>query len=291
MGITRPRQFDHFNELTRRLYGDVLRDLKLTDESIDAQDLHQLEDSLALVNDAIQHSDRFSTYSVEITPQGTVLTSNSDRAHLTVGIMPFLLHAKTRILDRMRELRSQEDLSSLREEVVENIADPSERERVESVFQAREEAGAEAKQRLAREAVETAAQEARLHHDIQERKERLDVEMRFRRSEIRRSYLQRDMIAGAVGPILLLGLAATIVTAMFNRVVVSGTVSDSFLLILGYFFGNATNQKQGAAGKKGGRKPARRSEPPAMPTVTITETPKPADSLPNAPSGGAAASA
>jgi hypothetical protein len=48
-----------------------------------------------------------------------------------------------------------------------------------------------------------------------------------------------------VGAALLVVLAATIIVAMFMKIEVSTLLSNSFLIILGYFFGQSTERRSG----------------------------------------------
>lgn len=49
--------------------------------------------------------------------------------------------------------------------------------------------------------------------------------------------LSRDSIAAIVGGLLLIGFAAAVIVAMFSDTEITDVVQNSFLLILGYFFG------------------------------------------------------
>ena len=62
------------------------------------------------------------------------------------------------------------------------------------------------------------------------------------RSEVWRSFLERESVATIVGAILLVTLTVTLVTAMFIGTAASDVVSSSFLLILGYFFGQTASR-------------------------------------------------
>jgi uncharacterized membrane protein len=76
---------------------------------------------------------------------------------------------------------------------------------------------------------------------------RLQLEIDERRSAIRRSWIERESIASIVGAFLLLTLGLTLVVAMFTGTAPTEVVTSGFLLILGYFFGQATS-RQAAGG-------------------------------------------
>jgi len=70
----------------------------------------------------------------------------------------------------------------------------------------------------------------------------LQVELQERKSAIYRSFLERESVASVVGALLLLGLGAALIVAMFTHTVTTEVVTNSFLLVLGYFFGQATTR-------------------------------------------------
>ena len=60
-----------------------------------------------------------------------------------------------------------------------------------------------------------------------------------RKAALVRLFLDRESVATTIGGILLLLLAIVLTVAMFTEVAASSVISNSFLLILGYFFGQA----------------------------------------------------
>ena len=71
------------------------------------------------------------------------------------------------------------------------------------------------------------------------------------RSDMYKSWFNRETVASAVGPIVMLSLVGALIIAMFTHTPIVPVVSDSFLLVLGYFFGNATAQGSLKAPKRG----------------------------------------
>ena len=78
--------------------------------------------------------------------------------------------------------------------------------------------------------------------EAKERDQRLQIELRERRSAIYRSFLERESVASVVGAFLLLALGVTLIIGMFTHVAASEIITSSFLLILGYFFGQASTR-------------------------------------------------
>ncbi len=76
---------------------------------------------------------------------------------------------------------------------------------------------------------------------------RLRVELQERRSEIYRRFLQRESVASIIGAFLLLALGVALIIGMFTETAPTEVVTNAFLLILGYFFGQATGRTEVAS--------------------------------------------
>ena len=73
---------------------------------------------------------------------------------------------------------------------------------------------------------------------------RLAVELKERKSAIYRSWLERESVASIIGALLLLSLGTALIISMFTHTIAPEIVTSSFLLILGYFFGQAGSSKR-----------------------------------------------
>ena len=78
--------------------------------------------------------------------------------------------------------------------------------------------------------------------EAKERELQLQIQIRERKAAIYRSFLERESVASVVGALLLLALAATLIIGMFTHVTAPDIVANAFLLILGYFFGQAATR-------------------------------------------------
>jgi hypothetical protein len=225
-------------KVAEAVFGEQLAALGLGVGQIETQGIDELQASLERVNDAIGHPEAFGSYGVAFTAKaGTVsavLAGSNTDATVTVGVLPLLLQRKKLILERIATLRPEEQLASVREAVAENIDDGALKQQVLGLIDERLVVERERTEQLKQEAdaVLLASAEGK----------RFEIEMKERKFEIYKSMLERETVAGVVGPILLLLLAATLIVAMFTHTAISNPVSDSFLLILGYFFGQATTR-------------------------------------------------
>ena len=95
------------------------------------QYLPQLEASLEKINDATANPDSFGKLKVVITSDaGVIVVPAQAEHHMELGILPLLLERKSQILDRIKALRPEQQLSELREDVAANVHDPLAREQL-----------------------------------------------------------------------------------------------------------------------------------------------------------------
>ena len=80
--------------------------------------------------------------------------------------------------------------------------------------------------------------------ELQSMKNDQDILFIERRAKLRRFWLERESIVSVVGAGLLAIFGIGVLVAMFIGVEVTTVVSSAFLLILGYFFGQASSRAQ-----------------------------------------------
>lgn len=231
-------------ETARAYFEPQLESIGLSAKQIEHQTLEELEASLANVNDAIQHPESFGSLSLSFhINQGklTSLLAQPGEGSISIGILPVLLERKSMILRRIGVLRPQEQLSDLKKVIVDTVDDPKARESLlESIETSKEKAAAQA-QFLQRQADETDQERERLM--------RFKVEAMERKSAMRRSWFERESVASIVGALLLMGLGTAVIVSMFTHTTASQIVTSSFLIVLGYFFGQAGNSSRRKRGK------------------------------------------
>ncbi|MEU4217179.1 hypothetical protein [Actinoplanes sp. NPDC026623] len=222
-------------ELARRFFEPQLSQLGLGRDQIQQHSLDELKIILQAIDKAIEHPDSFGKLRISINAQaGAVIVKHDSSAHFEVGILPILLERRMQVLGRIKALEVEQDVTNLEDELARST-DDTERSRVieeELAEKRREEVILQ--QRLTDEA-----------KPIKEGQEDLlfQVELQARKTAIRQSWFARESIASLVGGFLLLALAATMIVAMFAGTAVSEIVSNAFLVILGYFFGQAVRER------------------------------------------------
>jgi len=88
--------------------------LELGKEQIQNQTLPELEQSLERVNDALQHPNSFGVSELKI---GTSVFGLGFESNYEMGVVPLLLERKKFILDRIRELKGEQKIENLHEEI------------------------------------------------------------------------------------------------------------------------------------------------------------------------------
>jgi hypothetical protein len=235
-------------EAARAYFEPQLESIGLSAEQIEGQTLEELEASLINVNVAIQHPESFGSLQLSFPAKGAVklwvVEAGAPEGQITIGALPVLLERKSMILRRIAVLRPQAQLSDLEKVVANTVEDPQERKSLlKSIEISKEEAVVHARS-LQLQAEQTDQE--------RERSMRLQVELKERTSALRRSWFERESVASIVGALLLVSLGAALIVSMFTHTLPSQIITSSFLLILGYFFGQAGSNK---------RKPARSNKP------------------------------
>src|SRR6516162_1331393 len=113
-----------------------LAQLGLSEDQIEKQDLDELHQSLAKVNDAISHAESFGTLKFKLTANaGLVLTAARQDAHIESTILPLLLERKSLILKRIKSLVGEQKVTTLND-LVASVADPELRAKIETELSA-----------------------------------------------------------------------------------------------------------------------------------------------------------
>jgi hypothetical protein len=214
-----------------------LREMGLSKTQIESASLEELGRSLEAADKAIENVDGFDTVPISFGVQGGKLQavlSRPDEANLWLSVAPLVLARRRMIVDRIDKLA---DVQAKR--ALEAIASSGAGAVDEETRHAAEEA-------LAGKEVADAV-DAEKHGDPfaayweQVRIAELELKVARGRTEIRQSWFSRETVAAIVGGVLLIALAVTLIVAMFLGIEPAEVVTNAFLLILGYFFGQAAS--------------------------------------------------
>ncbi len=225
-------------EKAKKQFESQLIKLELGREQIESQILPELEQSLERINDALDHPDSFGVIRLRIAADvGVILANTGTEANMEIGIVPILLERKKLILDRIRQLKGEQKIENLHDEL-KNIPEDNVRVKLEKQL---EELKTESSKYIQQsKEVEQARMQEQLNS--QEKLRRLEQEISERKAKTWQSYFRRELIATIVGSVLLLILAITQLIAMFRSIETTEIVNNAFLIILGYFFGQTVSR-------------------------------------------------
>ena len=227
-------------EIADTIFEPRLRELGLAVDQIQEQSLQELQDSLERVNDAISNPQSFGEVSVKISADaGVVIARSTSEGQLTVGILPLLLDRKRLILSRIRELGGRNA-----EELLERLASGK-----DGAAGSAQQAAAEALEQL-RVARTAGDQAVELDRELVRQREL--VAIYERKAKVWQSFLARESIASIAGGLLLLVLGISLIVAMFVGTTPTDVVTNAFLLILGYFFGQSVARERAERKETGG---------------------------------------
>jgi hypothetical protein len=226
---------DGYQDRVEAFFEPQLAALDLREGQIKRQtSLDKLHRDLDKVNDALTDPSSFGTLRLKMDLGGRMIATTADDAQIEAGILPLLLQRKEMIIERISELGGIQSIKNIRD-LISQVDDNGVREELLNQVEELETNA----QQYETEASKLQAQREQIEEDIktQHAATMLSVEAFERRSKVYQSFLERESVASIVGAFLLLALALTIVLAMFVDITPSDVVTNSFLLILGYFFG------------------------------------------------------
>jgi len=249
MGLLSAEQKTKYN--SRRVYQSLekqvessfesqLKDLGLAKEQIESQSLHDLQQSLETVNEALKHPESFGILRFKVSAQfGVILTSSKSDAHFERGILQLLLSRKKLILERIRTLSTNQKIDSIKD-LINQVDDENLKVKLnKEVSDLKNEA-----QRLREQANNVDQKQTQEAVKTQVELERLKTELFERRSKVWFSLLERESAATIIGGILLLIILIAHIFAIFCKFSIPEILNNAFLIILGYFFGQSTNDLQ-----------------------------------------------
>lgn len=234
--VNTARVHEQIEDARRALFEPQLAALGLSEESIRAQTVDQLEESLAKINELVANPGSIGRTTIKVSASGTAVIASAVEAHMEIGALPLLLDRKSKILERLKALKPVEQLNDLRA-VVEDVGEPAVRERIERALNDLQQQT----NGLAEQIRETELSRQRATTD---ELEAIKLERFERRARVWQAFLERESVATIVGAVILVVLTGTLVVAMFLGTAPADVLSNAFLLILGYFFGQSTRRSR-----------------------------------------------
>jgi hypothetical protein len=133
--------YERFRAEAQRFFDAQLERIGLSEAQIESQDITELEDSLARVDDALRSPESFGVLKLSVSANAAVFIVKSDTAsHIEVGVVPLLLERKKMIVDRLRLLRKQRPISTLTE-LINSVSDSGLRDQLRTELEATRHVG------------------------------------------------------------------------------------------------------------------------------------------------------
>lgn len=219
-------------DIRKPFFETQLEQIGLTESQIIAQNLSELKESLSRINDAITHPEGFGVLGIKFHAKiGPVVAPPSD-CLFKIGIIPLLLERKKIILERINELSAEEKIERL-QSLSENIAEEDIRQKLAEGLKALQEEATKYKQEVQDVAARETEEKIKLEREVAQQK----VEVFERKSKIWLSFLQRESAASLIGAVVLLLLTLALIFGKESQI-----LSNGFLVILGYFFGQSSSR-------------------------------------------------
>ncbi|MBD2103593.1 hypothetical protein [Leptolyngbya sp. FACHB-261] len=248
MGLLLPEQKAAYNyeAIRKRLAAQAqeyfepqLAELGFSKSQIETQSLDELRQSLESINEAIKHPGSFGSLSFSVGAEGKIfVTSSKSNAQFEIGILPLLLDRKKLILEKIRILSSNEKIETI-QDLINRVNNEEIKKKLEKeVNELRDEA-----QRLREQSKEVEQEQNQERVKSQADLAKLNIELFERRSKVWFTLLERESAATILGGILLFIILIAHVTAIFTKFSIPEILNNAFLIILGYFFGQSTNEK------------------------------------------------
>jgi hypothetical protein len=206
-----------------------LDDLGLSIEKLKIQTAEELRGSLEKVNYYITHPENFASGGVQF--KFWILEFDSKLA-----LLPILLERKAFILDRLRVVEDEEKMHTLRDFIAKRITDTETRREFENQLDALERNS----QQISAES-HALVQRQNLFV-LEKERQILQMESLERRSKVWLSFLEKESASTLIGAIILILITTCLIVAMFLGRDTLQVLGNGFLVILGYFFGQASRR-------------------------------------------------
>jgi hypothetical protein len=223
-------------EEAEKLFESKLAELGLSEKQIESQELPELQVSLVRIDELIANPDAFATVKYPFVTGSPVEFVG---AQFELGPLAFLLARRRSILERIGSLKTQHNVENIKAMAAQIPAESR------TGFQQKLDDLQADVNNWQRQAL--SAEEALRRAESSRQKELLRIEWFTRRSEVLRSFLERQSVATILGAILLLLMFLVIALNASTNTPTPQLITNAFLVILGYFFGQSGGTPRGDA--------------------------------------------
>jgi ABC-type Fe3+-siderophore transport system permease subunit len=239
MGITvHHNPLDDMRSATAAFFDKQLVVIGLTVKQIEEQSLEELTQSLEKINTAIENPEQFGFINYNLSAEARLIAARSDDSLFTIGVLPILLERKQLILDRLAFMEDTEKIDGIKEFIKQGVD-----EDVQAQLEQRLNNLLENIQTRHEQSLETEKTQQELENEQQIRWHQVQTEHFERRSKVWQTFLERESVATIVGALLLIVIVLLQAVILIFGVEMPEMLNNAFLVILGYFFGQATLRK------------------------------------------------
>jgi hypothetical protein len=219
-----------------RLIGEFesrLKSIDLSRESIASQSVNELNDSIVKIEVEI---DRVRSRIAAMDPTSDSFEGRYEKYPLVKleKQLSYLIDRKEDILEHLRRSTDRSQLEKLRQDTAKSDNDATAIKESVLSFILQQERNAEVFEKK----IEEASQEKSELYDLSAK-----VALFERKVQVWHSLLERESVATIVGAFILIIFTLCLTIAMFTGFTPSEVITNAFLLILGYFFGQSTAKK------------------------------------------------
>ena len=230
-----PAYFCNFLSCTKEYQ---LRSLGFEKDQIESYDIEQLEMAIQRIDDCISKPEAFGVFKYKI--RSRTFYPSDDNEAFEIGILPIFYERKQLILERIRLIKNSERKVDNLRDLVEHLNNEEAKAKLLSEIDKLEAAQFESQKLQAEQnkvVIEQSREDERLKSELNK------ITLFKERSKIWLSFLERESVATIVGAVLLIIITITQIVAVFSKIPTSEILNNSFLVILGYFFGQAVSQR------------------------------------------------
>ena len=251
-----PRSLTEGLSLVTATWESELASKRLSEADIDAQSSADPADSLTRLDDLLEDPRLLSPLWIDMSGESpTAFTDEKSAPNQAIEVTPeSLVRGRRAQILRRSKLANEAAKAELFHELDENSLDDVEMQSIEDKLERLDveeghldELRNEGNALDARRTFERQMERQQFEANLEESRRRFDLVAEKTRAGLRSQWRSRESIAAIVGGALLISFAITAIVAMFTGTEITDVVQNSFLLILGYFFGAAVGRRPDGA--------------------------------------------
>ncbi|MCE0768114.1 hypothetical protein LWC35_35250 [Pseudonocardia kujensis] len=235
--IAEMREYAERERRSNLVYAKRLESLGLDSATVSTMSMAQLNESLSVIDATIDSYRKGIQDELDIRRGGDPRTREdsvlAEKLKFSNGFLRYLLAVKEDILERRQVLQAAAHADQL-DKIATDVPESPAKDELEAAIASLREENSDLARKLAE--IEQAREE------VAKVAAMTDIDRYERKAKVWRSFLERESVASILGSIILAGLTITMIIAMFIDRPVPELLSNTFLVVIGYFFGQAASK-------------------------------------------------